>query len=63
MLKENLDMICFVVFAFLVIFGLVFTLNRSSKITNEKNLKDYTECKQRTNDLEWCFKNFRPILK
>ena len=63
MLKENLGAICFIVFAILMMFGLVFTLNKNGKITNERNLKDYTECKQRTNDLEWCFKNFRPLLK
>ena len=30
---------------------------------NERRNQDYAECKAQVSDIEWCFKQFRPVLE
>lgn len=45
------------------ILGLSFATYSAAKRTAHESRQKYEECKAKTSDLEWCFKNFNPHLE
>lgn len=43
--------------------GLLFSISLGKQQSEEKDLAKYQECKQKTSDIEWCFNQFRPVIK
>lgn len=50
------------ILVFLLIIGSYFLIKLIQKV-NQENRSSYYECKQKTQDAEWCFKKFEPSIK
>jgi len=37
-------------------------IGKEAKQDKLNDIKKYTECRERTSDVEWCFNEFRPFL-
>ena len=61
-IKENLLIVGVALMIALIITGIVWVVIWSVRDGNEKSTKSYTECKTKTSDLEWCFKQFQPYF-